>query len=409
MTEQVVKEVLGYLTTNPDPNQIFIFLFGGNNLRAAKRGEREIGLVISRFQIILDEIKKINARVIICGLVPDPLYENLDYRFMDMDHSLSNLDLGPLGAFLELRTPILNSQGFIRGDCYQPYKIHLSKTGAKIVGMKINKYLKTLVRPVQVQVQVPTPPAAVSIPHPREAELASLWVLVRGYPIPAPLQLQSVLPTLPLPPVLPSSQPIAELASNDHMETDAPVEVESIDTPAPDYPETDEDDPNIEMETNEPNTNAAVIVSNDQSKQSNDVPDLVRPSEPEPSGSNLDSVQTNQIQPALRPQRPAFNAGLPSTSSDTVQAAPVDQVEFIPTRASTPTPNADLDLLNQTSGSMTSQVTLDASKLLADQDQSMVGTNETIVEKMRKTALKPKLNDITEEEPEPGTSGSQNE
>jgi hypothetical protein len=58
---------------------------------------------------------------------------------------------------------------------------------------------------------------------------------------------------------------------------------------------------------------------------------------------------------------------------------------------------------------MTSQVTLDASKLLADQDQSMVGANETIVEKMRKTALKPKLNDITEEEPELGTSGSQNE
>jgi hypothetical protein len=182
------------------------------------------------------------------------------------------------------------------------------------------------------------------------------------------------------------------------METDAPVVVELIDTPAPDYPETDEEDqatPNTEMETNEPNSN--VIPD----------PNLVCQSESEPSGSNVNSNQINPIQPALRPQRPAFFAGTPS--SDTVQAAPVDQVEFIPTRASTPTPNADLDLLNQTSGSMTSQVTLDASKLLADQDQSMVGTNETIVEKMRKTALKPKLNDITEEEPEPGTSGSQNE
>jgi hypothetical protein len=395
MTERVVTEVLGYLTTNPDPNQIFIFLFGGNNLRAAKRGEREIGLVISRFQIILDEIKKINARVIICGLIPDPLYENLDYRFMDMDHSLSTLDLGPLGAFLELRTPILNSQGFIRGDCYQPYKIHLSKTGAKIIGLKINKYLKTLVRPVQVQVQVqvPTPPAAVSIPHPREAELASLWALVRGYPIPAPQQLQSIQPTLPLSPVPSSSQLSAELAPNE-METDAPVEVESIDTPAPDYPETDED----EMETNEPNTKAAATVSN------NDIPDPVPDPVVQPTGSNVNSVLNNPIEPALRPQRPAFHAGLPSTSSDTVQAAPVDQVEFVPTRASTPTPN--LDMLDQTSGSMASHVTLDASKLLADNDQSMVGANETIVEKMQKTDLKPKL-DVIMEEPEPGTSGSQ--
>jgi hypothetical protein len=67
-------------------------------------------------------------------------------------------------------------------------------------------------------------------------------------------------------------------------------------------------------------------------------------------------------------------------------------------------------MLDETSGSATSQVTLNASKLLADNDQSMVvGLNETIVEKMHKTALKPKLDNIPEEEPEPGTSGSQNE
>ena len=107
-------------------------------------------------------------------------------------------NLDPWVLFLKLRTPVLNSQGFIRGDCYQPYKIHLSKTGAKIVGLRINKYLKNLIRPVQVQ--VPTPPAAVSILHPREAELASLWLLVRGYPIPTPLQPQSHLsPSIPLP------------------------------------------------------------------------------------------------------------------------------------------------------------------------------------------------------------------
>jgi len=151
--------------------------------------------------------------------------------------------------------------------------------------------------------------------------------------------------------------------------------------------------PNDQMETNEPSTSTAAIVSNNQNEQSSNIPN---PN----SVRSSDSNQINPIQPALRPQRPAFYAG-PSSSSDTVQAAPVDQVEFIPTRASTPTPN--LDMLDQTSGSATSQVTLDASKLLADHDQSMVGANETIVEKMQKTDLKPKL-DVIMEEPEPGNS-----
>jgi hypothetical protein len=316
-----------------------------------------------------------------------------------MDLSLSSLDLGPLGTFLEIRTPVLDSQGFVRKDCYEPYKIHLSKFGQNVVGSKINKLLMQIVKSTQIQVQVPTPltPAAVSIPHPREAELARLWLLVKGYPIPNPVQLQSLLsPSLPLPA---PSPPNAELA-NDQMETDAPVEVETIDTPAPDYPETDDED---QATNNELNTNAAAIVSNDQNEQNSNVisdPNLVRSPESEPSGSN--SNQIKPIQPALRPQRPAFFAGPPSSSSsDTVQAAPIDQVEFIPTRASTPTPN--LDMLDQTSGSATSQVTLDASKLLADHDQSMVGANETIVEKMQKTDLKPKL-DVIMEEPEPGNS-----
>jgi hypothetical protein len=99
-----------------------------------------------------------------------------------------------------------------------------------------------------------------------------LWLLVRGYPIPA--NLQSIQPPLPLSPVLLSS-PSVELANE--METDAPVEVESIDTPAPDYPETDEDaTPNIEMETNEPNTNAAVIVSSNRNERSDNVTDPIR-------------------------------------------------------------------------------------------------------------------------------------
>jgi hypothetical protein len=99
-----------------------------------------------------------------------------------MDLSLSSLDLGPLGTFLEIRTPVLDSQGFVRKDCYEPYKIHLSKFGQNVVGSKINKLLMQIVKSTQIQVQVPTPPtpAAVSIPHPREAELANLWLWIGG-------------------------------------------------------------------------------------------------------------------------------------------------------------------------------------------------------------------------------------
>jgi hypothetical protein len=104
------SDILNYLDQKPDPNQVFIFLLGGNNLRDAKRGDNAIGEAISRFQTILEAIKKINARVIICGCIPDPLFPNLDYQFLNMDNAaLSSLILGPLGTFIELRTPVLNS------------------------------------------------------------------------------------------------------------------------------------------------------------------------------------------------------------------------------------------------------------------------------------------------------------
>ena len=57
--------------------------------------------------------------------------------------------------------------------------------------------------------------------------------LVKGYPIPTPLQLQSIQPplSLPLPPVLPSPQLSAEQAPKDQIDTDSPAAVDPIDTP----------------------------------------------------------------------------------------------------------------------------------------------------------------------------------
>ena len=56
MDKKMFSDIQNYLGQNPDPNQVFIFLLRGNNLRDAKRGDNAIGEVISRFQTILEAI-----------------------------------------------------------------------------------------------------------------------------------------------------------------------------------------------------------------------------------------------------------------------------------------------------------------------------------------------------------------
>ena len=175
------------------------------------------------------------------------------------------------------------------------------------------------------------------------------------------------------------------------MEVDTPANTES--NVAPDYETDPENDMNKNVDKNEA-TDSVEIVESDSEL-------LI-----------LDSAKlmpTFYPQPALNPQPQDEIAG----PSGLVQAAPENKVEFVESiiRASTPTPN--LEMLNQTSdscGSIGSQVTLNATNLLADHDASMIGQNETIVAKMRKTALKPSLEDVPEEmdepESEPETSGS---
>jgi len=70
LTQTKLIEILTYLEENPDPNQIFVFLFGGNHIRDAKRGENEIGKVTS----ISDKIKQMGARFVIYGPITDPLF-----------------------------------------------------------------------------------------------------------------------------------------------------------------------------------------------------------------------------------------------------------------------------------------------------------------------------------------------
>jgi hypothetical protein len=185
------------------------------------------------------------------------------------------------------------------------------------------------------------------------------------------------------------------------MEVDAPVHTEH--DVAPDYPESDQNDMDIN-DKDESNNSVEVVESDSES--------IVHDSE------KLMPTFYPKIKLVLCPQDEL--AG-PSISSNVVQAVPTDSVAFMPVRASTPTQNSiptpDLEMLDQTSDSVRSVAshvsTLNATNLLADNDMSMIGQNETIVTRMKK--LQPIVEE-PEEELEPdfvdvpeinGPSGSQ--
>jgi hypothetical protein len=132
----------------------------------------------------------------------------------------------------------------------------------------------------------------------------------------------------------------------------------------------------------------------------------VAPDYPESDQNDMDVHDSEKLMPTFYPKtklvpKPQDELAEPSISSNVVQAAPIESISFLPVRASTPNPTPtaiptpDLDMLDQTSDSVRSvashATTLNATNLLADDDASMVGANETIVKQMEK------LQPITEE------------
>jgi hypothetical protein len=139
----------------------------------------------------------------------------------------------------------------------------------------------------------------------------------------------------------------------------------------------------------------------------------VAPDYPESDQNDMDVHDSEKLMPTFYPKtklvpKPQDELAEPSISSNVVQAAPIESISFLPVRASTPNPTPtaiptpDLDMLDQTSDSVRSVAshvsTLNATNLLADNDMSMIGQNETIVTRMNK--LQPIVEE-TEEEFEP--------
>ena len=213
LTQTMANLILARIGTDNSPDRVFVFLLGGNNLRDAKNVWNEIGRVEDRFTVILSLIRKIGARVIVCGLIPDPLRADLDAPFQEMDAVLSRLDLGPLGKYLELRPCVTKPNGQLNMESYRRGDIHLSPIGVVSVGSRIREALVLMTRiplgssSTTSPVVALTAPALIRKPGPasrgllkkvvsatatcaptlspkdKEAERAKIWAMTRRDPL----------------------------------------------------------------------------------------------------------------------------------------------------------------------------------------------------------------------------------
>jgi hypothetical protein len=105
------------------------------------------------------EAQKANVRVLLCGDIPDPR-PAVDSRLKLLDEALKDLEMGEGNQFIALRGSLLDAQGVVRKDIFKPRgDIHLNALGTKIVSLRIQQMLKTML-PNLVPVQAPVPSSA---------------------------------------------------------------------------------------------------------------------------------------------------------------------------------------------------------------------------------------------------------
>jgi hypothetical protein len=132
LTESIEKEI----RTHPGPNQVYVILFGGNNLRKTTKPVLEVAKVVARFRRIMVEAQKAKIRVLLCGTIPDPR-PAVDSKLKLLDDALKDLYMGQGNNFLTLRGLMLDAHGQVRQDLYKLGDIHLSEAGTRIVSLRI--------------------------------------------------------------------------------------------------------------------------------------------------------------------------------------------------------------------------------------------------------------------------------
>jgi hypothetical protein len=159
LTNEITEMIETEIRSHPGPNQVYVILFGGNNLPNTTKPVLEVAKVVSRFRRIMTEAQKAKVRVLLCGTIPDPRLA-VDSKLKLLDEALKDLDMGQGNNFLGMRVMMLDAKGQVRRDLYKPNgDIHLNASGTKIVSLRIQRMLEIMLPSV-----FPTPPAPVQAP-----------------------------------------------------------------------------------------------------------------------------------------------------------------------------------------------------------------------------------------------------
>jgi hypothetical protein len=169
LTDKMTERIETEIRSHPGPNQVYVILTGGNNMRKTTKPVVEVAKLVSRFRRIMVEAQKAKTRILLCGTIPDPRHA-VDSKLKLLDAALKDLDMGQGNNFLSMRATMLDARGQVRQDLYKQGDIHLNNSGTKIASLRIRNMLEIMLphlAPVQAPVAVPvvvSPPPAVNVP-----------------------------------------------------------------------------------------------------------------------------------------------------------------------------------------------------------------------------------------------------
>ena len=169
LTNELTDRIQTEFRSHPGPKQVYVILFGDNNMRKTTKPGLEVAKVVSRFRRIMAEAQKAKVRILLCGTIPD-LRPAVDSKLKLLDAALQDLDMGQGNNFLSMRGMMLDTKGQVRTELYKQGDIHLSAAGTKIVSLRIRTMLEIMIPAAPVPTSVPVAvPVAAPVPTPAPA------------------------------------------------------------------------------------------------------------------------------------------------------------------------------------------------------------------------------------------------
>jgi hypothetical protein len=232
LTNVITEQIEIAMRSHSGPNQVYVIMFGGNNMRKTTQSALEIAKLISRFRRIMTAAQKAKVRVLLCGDIPDPR-PAVDSRLKLLDEALEDLEMGEGNRFLALRGSLLDAQGAVRKDIFKPRgDIHLNAAGTQIVSLRIRQMLEIMLpavpgsAPSSAPVQTPPAPVPAIVQAPVVAKRQRVRIL-------APVQDEAPAPVVVNTPPVVNATLVADVVNAPGV-----VVQDQVETPM----ETDEDE-----------------------------------------------------------------------------------------------------------------------------------------------------------------------